>query len=114
MHNLYGGIVSNIASGITGGPGITPGANIGNEYAMFDPRRRLRGKDLLGKDTANPTGILFTGSMMLRRLNFPHFADALERSVNKTITEGHMTEDLGGNIGTKEFVKRVIDNLDTY
>ena len=104
--------MSNIASGITGGPGLTPGANIGDNYALFETGTRLRGSDLIGKNKANPTGMLLTAAMMLRRLNFPHFADAIEVSLQKTIDKSK-TFDLGGTLATSEFVQRVIDNLET-
>ena len=110
MPNLYGGILSNIASGITGGAGVTPGANIGDKYALFETGTRHRGGDLAGKDTANPTGMLLTTAMMLRRLNFPHFADAIERSLRQTL-EDHRTKDLGGKTTTSDFVKRILGNL---
>ena len=99
MPNLYGGILTNIASGITGGPGMTPGCNIGDKYALFESGTRHRGQDLVGLNSWNPTAILLTTAMMLRRLNFPHFADILEASLYRTL-RSHKTKDIGGNSTT--------------
>ena len=110
MPNLYGGILTNIASGITGGPGLTPGANIGDKFTLFESGTRHRGQDLVGKDCCNPTAILLTAAMMLRRLNFPHFADALETGLYRTILNCK-TPDIGGEFSTTEFVEKLIDNL---
>jgi len=64
--NLYGTIISHIAAGITGGVGMTPGAYIGQENALFAQGIPHSGQSIAGKDQANPTSILISSVMMLR------------------------------------------------
>lgn len=68
MPNLYGGVLSNIATGLVGGPGVIAGASIGENFAIFEPGTRHRGKDLIGKGIANPVGSVLSAIMMLRHL----------------------------------------------
>ena len=113
LPNLYGSIISNIASSLVGGPGITPGVNIGEEFAVFEPGTRHLAKDIAGKKIANPTAILLSSAMMLRHLNLPHFAERVQNGVMKTIEQRrHLTPDLGGNSTTYEFTREVMKNID--
>ena len=73
--NLYGTILTNIATGLVGGPGLVPGASIGREYAVFEPGCRHVGLDIEGRNTANPTAMILSASMMLRHLGLDKFAD---------------------------------------
>ncbi|KAK6755853.1 hypothetical protein RB195_014317 [Necator americanus] len=66
MPNLYGNIISNIACGLVGGPGLVSGMNIGNEYAVFETGTRNTGTSLAGKDMANPTAFIRAAADMLR------------------------------------------------
>lgn len=84
-------------AGLVGGPGISPGANIGNTCAMFEQGARHTGLDICGKDIVNPTAILFSSVMMLRHLKLPVFADRLEASIFSTLAEGIKTRDVGGS-----------------
>ena len=79
--NFYGSLVTNAASGLVGGPGLCPGANIGAHGAMFEQGARHAGLDIAGKDAANPTGILLASVQMLRYLKLPNFADRAERAI---------------------------------
>lgn len=110
--NLYGTIVSHIAAGITGGVGMTPGACIGQDYALFAQGIPHTGYDLVGKDVANPTSILISSVMMLRYLGLPRFADMISHAVGKVLEEKKVrTRDIGGSSKTSEFTKAVIHNL---
>lgn len=112
MPNLYGAIVSNIALGITGGPGITPGAMIGNKYSIFEVGGRHGAKDIAGKNKANPTAFLLSYAMMLKHLGLPFFAQRVEKGIYTTLLEGQVkTFDLDGNNSTEEFTQEVIRNI---
>jgi len=78
MPNLYGSIISHIAAGIAGGPGLTAGANIGWDYALFEQGCRSAGTDIEGKGIANPSALIFSSINMLRSIGLPKFADLIE------------------------------------
>ena len=117
--NLYGTIISHICagnnsfySGITGGVGMTPGACIGKEQALFSQGMPHSGMSIAGKDIANPTSMLLSSIMMLRYLGLPRFADQISVALNEVLTEGKIkTKDIGGNSTTSEFTKAVVHNL---
>lgn len=67
-----------VVAGLTGGPGLAPGANVGTVGAMFEQGARHVGLDIAGKDRANPTGIMLAAAMMLRHLTLPDYAHAIE------------------------------------
>ena len=83
--NLYGTIISHIAAGITGGVGMTPGACIGNNYALFSQGMPHSGMNLAGKGIANPTSILLSSVMMLRYMDLPMFADKISDAITTTL-----------------------------
>lgn len=113
LPNLYGSIIANIVSFLVGGPGITPGVNVGNDFSLFEPGTRHKAKDIAGKGIANPTAILLSSAMMLRHLNLPHFAERLQEGVFRTIREGKvLTKDIGGEATTYEFTKEIVKNID--
>ena len=112
LPNLYGSILANIVTFLVGGPGITPGVNIGPDFALFEPGTRHLGHDIAGKGLANPTSMILSSAMMLRHLNLPHFAERIQSGVFKTIKEGKvLTCDVGGNASTYEFTKEIIKNI---
>jgi isocitrate dehydrogenase (NAD+) len=88
MPNLYGGILSNIGAALVGGPGIVPGCNMGRDVAVFEPGCRHVGLDIKGKDQANPTALLLSGSMLLRHLGLDDHANRISRAVYDVIAEG--------------------------
>lgn len=113
LPNLYGSIIGSIVSGLVGGAGITPGANIGRKYAVFEQGARHSGKDIASTGKANPTGFILSSVMMLRHLGLPFFAEQIQNAVFKTIEQGAVrTPDIGGHNTTKEFTKEIIKNLD--
>jgi isocitrate dehydrogenase (NAD+) len=83
--NLYGTIIANISAGITGGVGMTPGASIGQDYALFSQGMSHTGLGLTGKNQANPTAILVSSVMMLRYLGLPRFADQISSAINSVL-----------------------------
>ncbi|MCK4241689.1 MAG: isocitrate/isopropylmalate dehydrogenase family protein [Candidatus Atribacteria bacterium] len=111
MPNLYGDILSDLAAGLVGGLGVVPGANIGDEEAVFEPTHGSAPG--LGVNAANPTATILSGVMMLRYLGERKAADRIEKAVAKVLEEGKdVTRDLGGNTGTMEYTKAVIDALE--
>lgn len=110
--NLYGNILSNIGAALVGGPGVVPGANIGRDYAVFEPGCRHVGRDIEGKNTANPTALLLTSIHMLRHLNYNDHANLIAQALFKVLEEGKVaTHDLNGSSTTTEFTKAVIAHL---
>mmetsp|Transcript_25266 Transcript_25266/g.43627 ORF Transcript_25266/g.43627 Transcript_25266/m.43627 type:complete len:384 (+) Transcript_25266:27-1178(+) len=112
MPNLYGNVISNIGAGLIGGPGLTPGGNVGYDVAIFEQGARHAGLDIAGKGIANPTGLVLSSVMMLRHLRLPSFADRIERAVLTVVNDGKArTPDVGGDAGTADFTDAVIAHL---
>lgn len=88
MPNLYGGILSNVGAALVGGPGIVPGCNMGRDVAVFEPGCRHVGLDIKGKDQANPTAMLLSGSMLLRHLGLDEHANRISKAVYDVISDG--------------------------
>lgn len=94
LPNLYGDIVSDLAAGLIGGLGLAPGANIGDEYAVFEATHGSAPK-YKGLNKVNPFAMILSGAMMLRHLGEPHAADRLENAIKAVISEGiYLTYDL--------------------
>jgi isocitrate dehydrogenase (NAD+) len=109
--NLYGDIISDLASGLVGGLGIAAGANIGESMAVFEA---VHGSapDIAGKGLANPTALLSSAILMLEHLEMLDEAQRIQNALYKTL--GHKetrTKDLGGTLSTKDFTKAVIAQL---
>jgi len=110
--NLYGSIIAHICAGITGGVGMTPGACIGPEYALFSQGLPHSGMGIAGKNLVNPTSMLISSVMMLRYLGLPIFADKINAALIKTLSEGKVrTIDIGGTASTTEYTNEIIKNL---
>lgn len=111
MENLFGDIISDLTSGLVGGLGLAPSANIGEKYAIFEA---VHGSapDIAGKGLANPTALLLSSVLMLRHIGETEAADRIEKSVEKVIQEAKvLTKDLGGSANTKEYTEEIIRNL---
>jgi len=111
--NLFGDILSDLASGLVGGLGLVPGANIGYDAAIFEA---VHGSapDIAGKNLANPCAIVLAGAMMLRHLKEGAAADRIENAVAEVIKEGKsVTKDLhpAHHVGTKEMTDAIIKRL---
>lgn len=111
LGNMFGDIVSDLAAGLVGGLGVVPGANIGDEYAVFEA---VHGSapDIAGKNLANPCALLFSALMMLRHIGEEKAADKIWKSIVVTLAMGqHLTRDLGGTLGTKEFTDELVKEI---
>lgn len=110
--NLYGNILSNIGAAIVGGPGIVAGANFGRDYAIFEPGCRHVAKDIQGRNSANPTAMIFSALHLLEHVGLNEHANLINNAVLKTLTEGKvLTRDLKGTSTTTEFTKEIIKNF---
>ena len=111
LENLYGDIVSDLCAGLIGGLGLAPGANIGEQGAVFEA---VHGSapDIAGQGIANPTAIMMSGIMMLRHIGEMEAAKRLEDALMRVFEDGNVrTRDLGGNSKTAEFANAIIDKL---
>ena len=111
MANLYGDIISDLAAGLVGGLGVVPGANLGDECAVFEA---VHGSapDIAGKGIANPLAMTMSGGMMLKHLGEDKAAMALEKAIYAVLRDGRtLTKDLGGTALTHEMADAIIDRL---
>ena len=108
LENLYGDIVSDLAAGLVGGLGLVPGANLGPTIAIFEAVHGTA-PDIAGQNRANPTALLLSTILMLRHLELPELADAIEGALHATFAAGIRTPDVGGTAGTREFARAVAD-----
>jgi isocitrate dehydrogenase (NAD+) len=107
LPNLYGDIISDLCAGLVGGLGLAPGANLGWEYAVFEP---VHGSapDLAGKGLSNPVAIILSAAMMLAHLGENRAAEAVRTGVRTVLAEGSVrTRDLGGRAGTMDVADAV-------
>lgn len=88
MPNLYGSIVTHTASGLCGGSGVTAGANIGKEFALFEQGCRSAARGIEGKGVANPSAALYASVNLLRTAGLPRFADVIEKGLLQVYTDG--------------------------
>ncbi|MER3429026.1 MAG: isocitrate dehydrogenase (NAD(+)) [Pyrinomonas sp.] len=111
LENLYGDIISDLAAGLVGGLGIVPGANIGEQGAVFEA---VHGSapDIAGRGIANPTALLQSGVLMLRYINEREAADRIQKALFDVLREGKVrTRDIGGTASTAEFADAIIAKL---
>lgn len=107
LPNLYGDILSDLCAGLVGGLGVAAGANLGWEYAVFEP---VHGSapDIAGRGVANPVAMILSGAMLLRHLGEHARAAAVEAAVDSVLAEGRArTADLGGTSTTEEVAAAV-------
>ncbi|MAT68857.1 MAG: isocitrate dehydrogenase [Planctomycetaceae bacterium] len=111
MENLFGDILSDLCSGLVGGLGVTPSANVGDGIAVFEAVHGTA-PDIAGRGLANPTALILSGVIMLRYLGEKETADRVEAAVGSVISKGEtVTGDLGGGASTDEFTDAVIAAL---
>ncbi len=115
--NLYGDIVSDLCAGLVGGLGIGPGANFGEDAALFEPIHGSAPK-YTGQNKANPMAMIFSGVMMLRHIGETDAANRLESVLSQVIAEGReVTYDLlpleqrDRALGTSEVADAIIRRL---
>ena len=115
LSNLYGDIISDLCAGLVGGMGVAPGANIGDEVAIFEPTHGSAPK-YAGQNKTNPMATMLSGVMMLRHLGEKDSADKLESAIAEVIAEGrNVTYDLkldpATAVGTSQVADAVIEML---
>jgi isocitrate dehydrogenase (NAD+) len=117
LENLYGDVVSDLCAGLVGGLGVVPGANIGDQDAVFEA---VHGSapDIAGKGIANPLALLMSAVMMLNHLSDTSgdtkcrdIAKRIKAAYNRALADGQKTQDLGGTLGTAQFAQAVIERL---
>jgi isocitrate dehydrogenase len=111
--NMNGDIISDLTSGLIGGLGFAPSANIGSEVAIFEAVHGSAPK-YAGKDVINPTAVLMSGVMMLRHLGEFEAAAKIENALLVTLEQGILTRDVVGDakaVGTRAFTDAIIGNL---
>jgi len=117
LENLYGDVLSDLCAGFVGGLGVIPGANIGNDYAVFEA---VHGSapDIAGKGVANPLALLMSGVMMLNHIADTRAdescrvaASSIREAYNRALSDGQKTRDLGGNLGTEDFASALIERI---
>jgi len=108
MNNLYGDILSDLGAGLVGGLGVSPGANLNAELAVFEPIHGTA-PDIAGKGWANPTALLLSAALMLDHLGERVAATKLRSGLETVLAKGEtVTRDLGGTASTMEFAQAVI------
>jgi len=105
--NIFGDILSDVASCLVGGLGLVPSANIGDRYALFEP---VHGSapDIAGKDCANPIAAIRSAAMLLAHCGDQDGAERIELAIREVRAHGIRTRDLGGSVGTREFGETVL------
>ncbi len=110
--NMNGDILSDLTSGLIGGLGFAPGANLGADMAIFEAVHGTA-PSLAGRDLANPTAVMLSAVMLLRHLDEHTAAAQVEAAVHAAYARGHFTGDVAsaGALGTTAFTDRVISLL---
>ena len=115
--NLNGDYLSDALAAEVGGVGIAPGANIGDEIALFEATHGTAPK-YTNKDMVNPGSLLFSGVMMLEHLNWFEAAEMITSAYEKTIDQRYVTYDFARQmenatkVATSEFATRIIENME--
>jgi len=117
LPNLYGDIVSDLGAGMIGGLGLAPGANIGDDYAVFEAVHGSAPK-YKGQNKVNPTALMLSGVLMLHHLGEHEAADGMENAIAAVIKKGDKvtydlkpTRDDPSAVGTSEFADAVIEEM---
>lgn len=110
LPNLYGDIVSDLCAGLIGGLGIAQGANIGKDYAVFEP---VHGSapDIAGQNKANPTAMLMSAIEMLNYIGEKEAGQRIKNALFETLNSDIKTADLGGKASCTEFTDAIISRL---
>ncbi|HVN82568.1 MAG TPA: isocitrate dehydrogenase (NAD(+)) [Terriglobia bacterium] len=111
LENLYGDIVSDLGAGLVGGLGLVPGANLGDDCAVFEA---VHGSapSIAGKNIANPTAMLLSAVLMFQHLGETEKANRIVRAILAVYSEGKvLTSDVGGTATTLQFADAVVHHL---
>lgn len=109
--NLFGDILSDLTAGLVGGLGVTPGANIGDDLAVFEA---VHGSapDIAGQNVANPTAMIRSAVMMLQHIGEENAATVIDQALFNMYREGDtLTQDVGGDATTSEFGDALADRV---
>ena len=109
--NLFGDIISDLCAGLVGGLGMAPGANVGDEAAIFEA---VHGSapDIAGKGFANPFALILAAAMMLDQMGMADKAERIRQGINQVVADGdRLTRDLGGKASTDEITDALIERL---
>ena len=107
LPNLYGDIVSDLCAGLVGGLGVVPGANMGNDCAVFEA---VHGSapDIAAQNLANPMAMLLSALLMLDHIGERACAERIRAALTRVLTAGEVrTRDIGGTASTTEFTEAV-------
>ena len=111
LENLYGDIVSDLGAGLVGGLGLVPGANLGEEWAVFEPVHGSAPK-IAGKNLANPTAMMLSAVLMFQHLGETEKANRIAYAIEAVYQKGKtLTSDLGGTATTTQFAEAVVQHL---
>lgn len=117
LPNLYGDIISDLCAGLVGGLGVSPGANIGKDFAVFEPTHGSAPK-YQGKNKVNPTAMILSGVLMLKHIGEHKAGQRLEHAVAQVIKDGRsVTYDLKKDkndaqaVGTSQMADAIIERL---
>ena len=111
LPNLYGDIITDLCAGMVGGLGFAPGANIGDNCAIFEAVHGSAPK-YAGLKKINPSAVLGSGIMMLRWLGEAEAAERIDKAMNAVLAEGkRVTYDVGGTAGTDEYAQAIVDKM---
>ena len=115
--NLYGDIISDLCAGLVGGLGLAPGANVGDNCALFEPTHGSAPK-YKGQNRVNPMAMMLSGVMMLRYIGEKESAERLEKAIADVIAEGkNVTYDLkpenerSSAVGTSQVADAIVEKL---
>jgi isocitrate dehydrogenase (NAD+) len=111
--NLFGDILSDLCSGLVGGLGVAPGANIGKDAAIFEA---VHGSapDIAGKDIANPSALILAAAMMLDHIGEKAASEKVFTAIRETLRNPHeVTRDLNphSKVGTKQFADYIVQHI---
>jgi len=115
--NLFGDILSDLCSGLVGGLGMAPGANIGEKLAVFEPVHGSAPK-YVGQNKVNPCATILSGALLLRHLGEDDAAERVERAVEAVVSQGaRVTYDLKADrndptaVGTREMAQAIVEAM---
>jgi isocitrate dehydrogenase (NAD+) len=110
--NLFGDVLSDLTAGLIGGLGLAPAGNYGEDRVAIFEAVHGTAPDIAGKGIANPTALVLSGVMMLKKLGWPEQAERLEKAVRQVIAEGkESTPDVGGQGTTMSFARAVAERV---
>lgn len=112
LPNLYGNVVSNVACGLVGGPGLLSGRNYGEHFAVFEPGTRNTGTSVAGLNVANPVAMLNAACDMLDHLGLTAHSGLIRKAIDKTINVDLIhTADIGGQATSLDVVQNIIHEV---